>query len=152
MTSHIARVLPWIYACLPAGESRKSKKANSDRLKPSSTKRALASLGVHPCRFAMRFRRLPLSTGRRMLRTIERDGFIETSLCNYCKHCSICGPGTAGTFTLVTLVNRLTMISPERSKELDSIEVNIVGGPGRAIFVPGELIRALTPQQEVLVR
>jgi hypothetical protein len=44
---------------------------NSDRRKPSSTKRALVSLGVHPCRFAMRLRRLPLSAGRRMLMTIE---------------------------------------------------------------------------------
>src|ERR1017187_4469437 len=40
---------------------------NSDRRKPSSTRRALASLGVHPCRFAMRLRRFPLSAGRRML-------------------------------------------------------------------------------------
>jgi hypothetical protein len=62
---------------LPAGESRKSKKANSDRLKPSSTNRALASLGVQPCRFAMRFKRFPLSTGRRILSTIERDCFID---------------------------------------------------------------------------
>jgi hypothetical protein len=44
---------------------------NSDRRKPSSTRRALASLGVHPCRFAMRLRRFPLSAGRRMLMTIE---------------------------------------------------------------------------------
>jgi hypothetical protein len=35
--------------------------ANSDRLKPSSTKRTLASLGVQSCRFAMRFGGLPLS-------------------------------------------------------------------------------------------
>ena len=37
-------------ACLPAAESRKSIKANSDRRKPSSTSRALASLGVQPWR------------------------------------------------------------------------------------------------------
>jgi hypothetical protein len=53
---------------------------------------------------------------------------------------------------LVALVNRLTTIAPEHSKELDSIEVNLVDGPGRAIFITGELIRALTPQQEVLGR
>jgi hypothetical protein len=46
-------------------------KANSERRKPSSTRRALASLGVHPCRFAMRLRRFPLSVGNRMLMTIE---------------------------------------------------------------------------------
>src|SRR5208283_2301734 len=63
-------------------------KADSDRLKPSSTRRALASLGVHPCRFAIRFRRLPLSTGRRMLRTVERVAFINIHLaCNSCKYC-----------------------------------------------------------------
>ena len=44
-----------------------------ERLKPSSTSRALASLGVQPCRCAMRFSRLPLSTGRRILSTIVRD-------------------------------------------------------------------------------
>src|SRR5580700_10283593 len=65
-----------MYAWRPAGESRKSRKANSDRLKPSSTRRALASLGVHPCRLAMRFKRFPLSTGRRILSTIVRDCFI----------------------------------------------------------------------------
>src|ERR1700730_1895768 len=66
-----------MYACRPAGESRKSMNANSDRLKPSSTRRALASLGVHPCRFAMRLRRFPLSIGRRMLMTIEWVVFTE---------------------------------------------------------------------------
>jgi len=52
---------------------------------------------------------------------------------------------------LVALMNRLTTIAPERSKELDSVVVNVVDGPGRAVFVTGELIRALTPQQEGLV-
>lgn len=52
----------------------------------------------------------------------------------------------------VTLVSRLTTIAPERSKEVDAIEVNLVDGPGRAIFVTEKLIRALTPQQAVLVR
>ena len=53
---------------------------------------------------------------------------------------------------LVSHANLLTMIAPERSKELDCIDVKIVDGPGRAIFITEELIRALTPQQEVLVR
>jgi hypothetical protein len=52
----------------------------------------------------------------------------------------------------VILVNQLTTVAPERSKEFDTIEVKVVGGPGRAIFVTEELIRALTPQQEVPVR
>jgi len=52
----------------------------------------------------------------------------------------------------VTLVNQLTTIAPERSKEFDTIEVKLVGGPGRAIFVTEELIHALTPQQEEPVR
>src|SRR5271157_232964 len=89
MISQTASVLPWMQACRPADESRKSMKPNSDRLKPSSTRRALASLGVHPCRFAMRFRRLPLSTDRRMLRTVERVAFLNIHLvCNYCKYCT----------------------------------------------------------------
>src|SRR5690242_2605095 len=46
--------------------------ANSDRLRPSSTSLALASLGVHPCRLAIRLRRFPLSAGKRMLTTMER--------------------------------------------------------------------------------
>src|SRR5450631_4552346 len=62
---------------------------NSDRRKPSSTRRALASLEVHPCRFAMRLRRFPLSAGRRMLMTIERVDFMAISTCNFCKHCNI---------------------------------------------------------------
>src|SRR5271165_5157971 len=89
MISQTASVLPWMQACRPDDESRKSMKPNSDRLKPSSTRRALASLGVHPWRFAMRFRRLPLSTDRRMLRTVERVAFIYIHLvCNCCKYCT----------------------------------------------------------------
>src|SRR5271157_5136076 len=89
MISQTASVLPWMQACRPAAESWKSMKANSDRLKPSSTRRALASLGVHPCRFAMRLRRLPLSRDRRMLSTVERVAFIYTHLvCNCCKYCT----------------------------------------------------------------
>ncbi|MGC2476222.1 MAG: hypothetical protein WA485_17930 [Candidatus Sulfotelmatobacter sp.] len=52
---------------------------------------------------------------------------------------------------LVTLVNRLTTISPERSKKFGSIEIKVVDGPGFAIFLTTELIRALTPQQGMLV-
>lgn len=48
MISHTASELPWMLACRPAGESRKSMKANSARRKPSSTSRALASLAVQP--------------------------------------------------------------------------------------------------------
>jgi hypothetical protein len=51
-----------------------------------------------------------------------------------------------------TLVSQLTAIAPERSKEFDTIEVNLVDGPGRAIFITEELIRALKPQQEIPVR
>src|SRR5437016_635137 len=67
-------------------------KANSERLKPSSTRRALASLDVHPWRLAMRLRRLSLSVGRRMLMTTERVFlvFLMAILrCNCCKYCSI---------------------------------------------------------------
>jgi hypothetical protein len=53
---------------------------------------------------------------------------------------------------LVTLVNRLTTIAQERSEEFDSVEVKLVDGPGRAIFITGELIRILRPLQEVFVR
>jgi hypothetical protein len=53
---------------------------------------------------------------------------------------------------LVMLVNQLTTIAPERSMEFDTVEVKLVDGPGRAIFVTEELIRALTPpRQEVRV-
>ncbi len=52
----------------------------------------------------------------------------------------------------VTLVSQLTTIAPERSKELASIEVKLVDGPGHAIFVTEELIRALRPRQETLVK
>src|SRR5271156_3997813 len=73
-----------MHACRPTDESRKSINANSDRRKPSSTKRALASLGVHPYRFAIRFRRFPLATGRRMLITVEPTA----PPCNFCKYCN----------------------------------------------------------------
>jgi hypothetical protein len=53
---------------------------------------------------------------------------------------------------LVTLVNRLTTIAPERSKEIGSVEVKLVDGPGHAMFITAELIRALEPLREVFVR
>jgi hypothetical protein len=90
MISHIASVLPWMPACLPAQESRKSMKANSDRRRPSSTIRALASLAVHPCRLAMRLSRFPLSAGKRMLMTVDWVAFKAISLqCNSHKYCSM---------------------------------------------------------------
>jgi hypothetical protein len=53
---------------------------------------------------------------------------------------------------LVALLSRLTTSEPERSREIDSIEVKLVDGPGQAIFITEQLIRTLRPQQEVLVR
>jgi hypothetical protein len=53
---------------------------------------------------------------------------------------------------LVTLVNRLTTIAPERSKEIGSVEVKLVDGPGHAMFITAELIRALKPMPEVYIR
>lgn len=52
---------------------------------------------------------------------------------------------------LVTLLSRLTTTAAERSKEIDSIEVKVVDGPGQAIFVTEELMRTLRPQQDVLI-
>lgn len=46
---------------------------------------------------------------------------------------------------LVRRVNQLTMITPERTKEFDSIHVKVID-------VTEEVMRALMPQQEVLVR
>jgi hypothetical protein len=78
-------------ACRTATESRKSINANSDRLRPYLTSRALASLGVHPCRLAIRFRRFPLSLDRRMLTTTDRVFRIKPFLLQRkcCKHCGI---------------------------------------------------------------
>jgi len=53
---------------------------------------------------------------------------------------------------IVGLVHQLTAIAPEQSREFGSIEVRVVQGPGRAIFVTEELIHALTSQQKALVR
>ena len=52
---------------------------------------------------------------------------------------------------LVALVNRLTTIAPDDSKECGSIEVRLVEGPGRAVFITGELLHALKPQKEILI-
>jgi hypothetical protein len=52
----------------------------------------------------------------------------------------------------VTLASQLATIAPERSKEFESIEVKLLDGPDCAIYVTEGLIRALTPQQEKLVR
>src|SRR5579863_10667628 len=76
--------------------------ANSDLRSPSSTKRALASLGVHPWRFAMRLRRFPLSAGRRMLMTVEWADLMLSPKCNYCKHCNIRAECAA--FVIVSLL------------------------------------------------
>jgi hypothetical protein len=51
---------------------------------------------------------------------------------------------------LVRLVNQLTNTSPDQSNELGSIEVSLVSGPGRAIFVTEELIQALRPRHEAV--
>jgi hypothetical protein len=53
---------------------------------------------------------------------------------------------------LVRRLNQLTDTAPEQSNELGSIEVNLVSGPGRAIFVTAELVEALKPQHEALFR
>src|ERR1017187_2774324 len=72
-------------------------KANSERRSPSSTRRALASLGVQPCRLAMRFSRRLLSRGRRMLTTMERVASFTGHLgCNCCKHCNTRCPKRLG--------------------------------------------------------
>jgi hypothetical protein len=53
---------------------------------------------------------------------------------------------------LVRRLNQLTDTAPEQSNELGSIEINLVSGPGRAIFVTAELIEALRPQHKELFR
>jgi hypothetical protein len=53
---------------------------------------------------------------------------------------------------LVRLSNQLASTAPDQSNELGAIVVNVVSGPGKAIFVTEELIQALNPQQTVLVR
>ena len=52
---------------------------------------------------------------------------------------------------VVALVNRLTTVAPDHSKECGSIEVQLVDGPGRAVFITGELLHALNPQKELLI-
>jgi hypothetical protein len=51
----------------------------------------------------------------------------------------------------VALVNQLTMIAPDHSEECGSIEVHLVDGPGRAVFITGELLNALNSQKEIFV-
>ncbi len=61
----------------------------------------------------------------------------------------------ARVFRLSDLVRRLNQLNDtdaEQSNELGSIEVNLVSGPGRAIFVTEDLIEALRPQHEALLR
>jgi hypothetical protein len=53
---------------------------------------------------------------------------------------------------LVRLVNHLATIAPEQSNELGPIEVILVSGPGRTIFITEELIQALRTQHEVLTK
>jgi len=53
---------------------------------------------------------------------------------------------------LVTLVSRFATTISEGKKELDSVEVKLVDGPGRVIYITGELFRTLAPQQEVVIR
>ena len=53
---------------------------------------------------------------------------------------------------LVRLVNQLSDFAPEHSAEVGSIEISLVSGPGRAIFMTEELVQALQSQNEVLIR
>jgi uncharacterized protein HemY len=53
---------------------------------------------------------------------------------------------------LARLLNQLTDMTPEQLDELGSIEINLIAGPGRAIFVTEELIEVLRPQHEALFR
>ncbi len=53
---------------------------------------------------------------------------------------------------LVRLLNQLTNIAPEQSNEIGSIEVNVVSGPGKAIYATEGMIQALRQPHEVLVR
>lgn len=52
---------------------------------------------------------------------------------------------------LVRHLNQLTDLAPDKSNEIGSIELSLVSGPGRAIFVTEELIEALKPQHEVFI-
>jgi hypothetical protein len=65
---------------------------------------------------------------------------------------SMCNEQVRTLSELVALVSRLATSAPEGSKELDSIEVNVVDGPGRVIFVTRDLIRAFASQPEAFVR
>ena len=50
---------------------------------------------------------------------------------------------------LMAMARGLDEVAREASKELDAIEVKIVSGPGRAIFVTQELMSALSRRPEV---
>ena len=47
----------------------------------------------------------------------------------------------------VRLVNQLSDFAPEQSDEVGSIEISLVSGPGRAIFMTEELVQALQSQK-----
>ena len=53
---------------------------------------------------------------------------------------------------LVRLLNQLSDFAPVQSDEVGSIEISLVSGPGRAIFMTEELVQALQSQNEVLIR
>jgi hypothetical protein len=53
---------------------------------------------------------------------------------------------------LVRLVNQLTDVAPEQLDELGSIEIGLVSGPGKEIFMTEELVHALQRRNEVLIR
>jgi hypothetical protein len=53
---------------------------------------------------------------------------------------------------LMAMSRGLNEVAPEASQELDAIEVKIVSGPGRAIFVTQELMSALSRRPEVSAR
>ena len=52
---------------------------------------------------------------------------------------------------LVALMSQLTTIAPNHSKECGSIEVHLVDGPGRVVFITREVLHALKPQKEILI-
>jgi hypothetical protein len=53
---------------------------------------------------------------------------------------------------LMAMTRGLKEVAPEASRELDSVEVKIVGGPGRAIFVTQELMSALSQPREAFTK
>jgi hypothetical protein len=53
---------------------------------------------------------------------------------------------------IVRRLNELTDSAPERSAEFGSIEIGLVNGPDRAIFMTEELVEAIQPHNEALIR